>query len=43
MSKGGAGKEIANGIRLVTIDGFKGFQTEARVPLRPLTIIMGAK
>jgi len=28
-------------INLMTINGFKGFQSEARIPLRPLTIIMG--
>ena len=28
-------------INLMTIKGFKGFQSEARIPLRPLTIIMG--
>lgn len=28
-------------LRELTIQGFKGFQIEARIPLRPLTIIMG--
>lgn len=31
----------SSAINLMTIKGFKGFQSEARIPLRPLTIIMG--
>ena len=41
MAKRKKNTDPSKSINMLTIEGFKGFQKEARVPLRPLTIIMG--
>lgn len=41
VSRGRKKRVNSGAINLMTIKGFKGFQSEGRIPLRPLTIIMG--